>query len=400
MKKFNRLIIVLLFILILVGCTNENTIQNYNVYINILGDIEEVEVTSGTYAYDLLVEPEDEELKFNGWFLNEECTEPLKKDHTITSDTYIYAKFYKEQLNVIFYCDGEAVKVSAVDNGTIYTDIPSVNKQGYEFLGWSTKKTHGKLFDFTTPITKDVILYAQFSITQFTITYNLGYESFLTKNDLYVSYFTDFYNFLVANTTCDLEKYEIHNIDEFLDYCKTWNANGRNEMAGLGDAFGQYYLLPQAGTTIDEQPTTHFIGYCYQNGKYLEFLDHLMIFFAYWRTDEGYTGGKDDPNNLGNDFFASAWASFVDTCKFFYFTSKTLNTKYSWFNSERVKVALDIVPSVIENTLKTNGDYFNSITLISITRKGYQFLGWYDEEGNNVSVVNQTMNVYAKWEKL
>ena len=125
-----------------------------------------------------------------------------------------------------------------------------------------------------------------------------------------------------------------------------------------------------------------------------------MVFFAYWRTDEGYTGGQNDPNNLGNDFFASAWASFVDTCKFFYFTGDTLNNTYSWFKSERVKYALDHIPSVFEGTFRTTGDINNPIYLDNITREGYEFLGWFDEEGNIVTVITKSMTIYAKWKQL
>lgn len=399
MKKIGKLLIVFLFMLVLSGCTTTIN-ENYQVYIYTLDDVERLEVSSGTYAYDLLVDPEDDDLKFKGWYLDEEYTKPLIKDYIITSDTEIYAKFCKEQVNIIFYHNNQALKIATIDKGQIYTDVPSVTKEGYDFLGWSTKKMHGRLFDFNTQITSDVILYAQFSPHKFTVTYDLGYESFLTKNDLYISYFTDFYNFLVEKTTCDLLSYGINNVEEFLVYCKTWDANNRSEMAGLGDAFSEYYLYSEPGTTISQQPDSYFIGYCYQNGKYLEFLEHLIVFFAYWRTDEGYTGGDNDPENLGNDFFASSWASFVDTCKFFYFTSDTLNTKYSWFRSSRVKTALDVIPSVIENSFVTTGDFDNPVVLPNLTRDGYTFLGWFDEDNNRVSVVNTTMKVYAKWEQI
>ena len=124
-----------------------------------------------------------------------------------------------------------------------------------------------------------------------------------------------------------------------------------------------------------------------------------MQFFAYWRTDEGYTGGKDDPDNLGNDFFASPWASLVDTCKFFHFTSKNLNDTYSWFNSQRVKDALDNVPGVIGDSLPTIGTIVSPVKFINPVRKGYKFLGWYDENDNLVTEAYHAMTVKAKWEK-
>ena len=141
--------------------------------------------------------------------------------------------------------------------------------------------------------------------------------------------------------------------------------------------------------------------YCYQNNKYRDFIDHLIIFFEYWRTDEGYTGGADDPNNLGNDFFAEPWASLVDTCKFFKFTSENLNDTYSWFRSERVKDALDNIPSVININVDKVGSKIDPIYLPTLNvRNGYNFVGWVDENGNSITTVNKAMKLTAVWEKV
>ena len=132
---------------------------------------------------------------------------------------------------------------------------------------------------------------------------------------------------------------------------------------------------------------------------YEEFIPFLMTFFAYWRTDEGYTGSSSDPNNTGNDFFASAWASLVDTCKFFYFTSDNLNDTYPWFKSERVKDALDNVPGTDKTIKLLYGNIENPVVLPPVTRDGFEFLGWYDENGEKVEIVYNEMTVYAKWKK-
>lgn len=235
----------------------------------------------------------------------------------------------------------------------------------------------------------------------FKLTYKIGYEVFDSKKDLYNSFFSDFYEFLKKRTNVNLDKYKINNVKEFLDFCSNWNADNNHSFYGVGLAFGRYFVHLDVGGKLEDQPQTSFIGYLYQNNLYIEFIPFLMRFFAYWRTDENYTGSSADPTNTGNDFFADDWASLVDTCKFFHFSSLNLNDTYSWFNSVRVKDALDNIPGVnigISNT----SHHEDPIILKDITRENHIFLGWYDsleENAKKISSVNREMTVYAKWLK-
>lgn len=235
----------------------------------------------------------------------------------------------------------------------------------------------------------------------FKVNYKLGYEVFETKFDLYQSFFTDFYNFMLKNTDINFKKYNISNLEDFLKFCSNWSADNNHSFYGVGLAFGKYFVHIDVGGKLKDQPKTSFIGYLYQNELYTEFIPFLMRFFEYWRTDEGYTGGDADPTNTGNDFFADDWASLVDTCKFFHFSSKNLNDTYAWFNSKRVKDALDNIPSVNVNLTDTS-EIGTPIILKNISREGYTFLGWYDsveKTAEKVSDVDRDMTVYARWLK-
>ena len=169
-------------------------------------------------------------------------------------------------------------------------------------------------------------------------------------------------------------------------------------MAGLGNAFGPYFLDIEVGGSFATQSTNKFVGWCYQQGKYIDFFHYLEVFFGYWRTDEGYV--KNDPN--GADFFASSWAAFVDTCKFFYFSSSTLTSKYPWFTearSARVHYMLDHAPQIGSYDLPNNEE--GSIILpTTLERENYQFLGWFDANGQLIEVATSSMKVYAHWEHL
>ncbi len=240
----------------------------------------------------------------------------------------------------------------------------------------------------------NITLYKTENVNEFKVEYDLGYEQYDTKDDLYEAYFKEFYYFLGTYTDCHLEGLGIYSVEDFLTACKTWRFNGGNEMAGLGNAFGRYYLDINVGGTFEDQSTNKFVGYCYQNGKFIDLLEHLEVFFAYWRTDEGYTNST----NNGNDFFASAWAALVDTCKFFYFTSETITNTYSWFTYERsprVHYMLDNIPGVGTVDLVETSN--TTIILPELTRMHHAFLGWFDESGNEVETVSSTSKVTAKW---
>ena len=233
-------------------------------------------------------------------------------------------------------------------------------------------------------------------ISSFTVEYDLGFNYYATKHDLYVAFFTDFYNFLLNNTNCDFSIYDINNVDDFLNYCSTWSVGSSNELTHTGNAFGRYFLSIEVGGSLETQPTTHFVGYCYQNNMYRDLLEFLEVFFAYWRTDEGYTTST----NNGNDFFASAWAAIVDTCKYFYFTSSNITEKYKWFTIEkspRVHYALDHTPYVMDIDLVTESS--ETISLPKLERMYYDFLGWYDEEGNIYKDVATNIKLYARFER-
>ncbi len=243
----------------------------------------------------------------------------------------------------------------------------------------------------------DISLFKTTAPETIKVEYDLGYEQFDTKEDLYNAYFTEFYNFLKTKTDCDLESLNINNVDDFLRECLNWNFNSGNSFQGVGNAFSKYYLTIKVGDTLDNQPTDTFIGYCYQNNKFKDFIEHLEVFFAYWRTDEGYTNST----NNGNDFFASAWAALVDTCKFFYFTSENITDTYSWFTKERsprVHYMLDNIPGVGRVYLEKES--LELIYLPTLTRMNYKFLGWYNDLGKRIYTISSSEKVTAKWERI
>jgi uncharacterized repeat protein (TIGR02543 family) len=126
---------------------------------------------------DVADEPEDPVIAgaaFLGWFL-EGAIEPFDFETPITQDLDLHALFEPvvEEFTVTFYVNGEVYDVQTVAyNGlAVEPDAPSI--EGSEFLGWFLV---GAIvpFDFETPITQDLDLYAEFVAYSETVTVSLN----------------------------------------------------------------------------------------------------------------------------------------------------------------------------------------------------------------------------------
>lgn len=233
-------------------------------------------------------------------------------------------------------------------------------------------------------------------------TYNIerviGKDLYLSKRKLFEDFFGDFYLFIKSHGgKNDLLKKNIHSKKDFYDFAK-WDSDGMNNCYGMGFAFYPYFLTVEEGGKIENQPDTTFIGYCYKNGKYLDFLNFLISFFAYWRNDETCTCFF--PYNHADDFFNSSWAVLVDTCKLFHFTGETV---FHWI-SYRIKYVVDNIPGTIKSSKPTpkkliDGFYWDvDKELPRIRISGYEFIGWFNGE-EEVKYIKEDMNLTCKFKR-
>ena len=122
------------------------------------GDIyEEMEVRDGDYAEDLLV-PEVEGMAFKGWLTEE--GEYYDFSAPVTGDLELYGVYGY----VVALCFGidDPVGWQVVEPGKCAIEPEPPYQEGKEFLGWYTEFTGGVKFDFSTPITGNINLYARF----------------------------------------------------------------------------------------------------------------------------------------------------------------------------------------------------------------------------------------------
>ena len=330
--------------------------------------------------------PVKEGYEFKGWYLNENF-----EGDTITSitkgskeDYVLYAKWEKVY-KITYVLDGGTLPDEAIQyyHPGIEEILPTPSKKGYVFMGWNERSNATSGYT-RVPISyeEDITINAIWKKRSYSVDYILPEGLCLDKEHLFRAYFTEFYNYIVnvRDEGGYLISRGVNNVDDFLKVASTWNGGGAG-MADIGNLAGKYYLKIDTGGQIENQKAEDgFIGYCLENNKFVEFVYFIQDFFYWWRLDEGYTGGSDDPQGVGSDFLASAWASLVDTAKFFYFEKDTL--PHYFITKGHVPEFYARIPYIISNTDITFTyiyDWEKGMDLVkNIEVNGYEFLGWYD----------------------
>ena len=164
------------------------------------------------------------------------------------------------------------------------------------------------------------------------INYILPEYIYESKDQIYTAFFTELYNYTInydknnKNGANTLKKYKIENLEQCLEECLVWDSNTGVGLPVPGAIFKDFFLQTEYdGTFASQRKFDSFATYCLNNNKFVDLLYFLKEFFYHWRLDEGYTGPRElgrDPR--GSDFFASPYASIIDTAKFFYYDMNSL----------------------------------------------------------------------------
>ena len=257
-----------------------------------------------------------------------------------------------------------------------------------------------------------------------TINFVLPDYIYLNKEDLFNDFFYEFYSYIVSKKdgAQHLSSYNIKNVDDLYAICKNWDNKSGVGFPIVGNALGKYFLTQKIGSNFVEQKQFDtFLGYCLNNNKFLDFLYFDKTFFYHFRLDEGYTGSlADGKDPYDSDFFASTYASIIDTAKFFYYTKDSLPTYL--VHKKNIPKLYDIIPGVLTNN-------FNESISISYNTKnnvpftlpddyncyGFKFAGYYTEPNfssdsithidndfiinNNLLKEQNYIMLYAKFER-
>ena len=156
------------------GTTSENLIlyakwdvKEYTVTFNTGGgsQVEAQTVAHGGTAAKPESDPTCEGYTFGGWFTDEACATAYDFGTPVTRDLTLYAKWEAEVYTVTFNTgDGSQVEAqTVVHGGTAARPKGDPTCEGYTFGGWFTDEACTAAYDFSTPVTRDLTLYAKWT---------------------------------------------------------------------------------------------------------------------------------------------------------------------------------------------------------------------------------------------
>ncbi len=127
-----------------------------------------VTVNDGDTINTPVILPQDG-YEFEGWYTDEEYTMQFDFDTPITEDITLYAKWTEEQVqpevHTVTFIDeltGRPDKIP-VKHGEKISNPPTPEQDGWIFEGWYADENYTALFDFNTPVTQNVKLYAKWT---------------------------------------------------------------------------------------------------------------------------------------------------------------------------------------------------------------------------------------------
>lgn len=110
---------------------------------------------------------------FRGWFNDAGLTIPFVWTTVITANKTLYAKWLTARTVTFDVDDGYAEPAQVIGDGelAVRPDDEDQVKVGYQFVDWYTDGTFDTLYDFATPVTGNVTIYAKY-LEKFFVSYD------------------------------------------------------------------------------------------------------------------------------------------------------------------------------------------------------------------------------------
>lgn len=282
----------------------------------------------------------------------------------LTSDTS------KKVYQVTFKDSGSTFATDYANSGDTATKPTDPTQAGYTFGGWYSDENLSKEWNFNTPITDDITLYAKWNVNQYTVTFNTNGGSTVAEQKInynekvkepeaptqtgytFAGWYSDAnfntpWNFDTNTVSGNMTLYAKWNINQ---YTVTFNTNGGSDVDSLSVDYGDTVTKP-ADPTRD--------GYT----------------FAGWYSDES---------------LATAWNFETDTVS----KDTTLYAKWTEIPTYTVTVAASSHGSVTVNP--TSAAAGEMVTLTIAPETGYTLSGLNVADANGTAItVNGRENTYT-----
>ena len=148
-------------------------INKYTVtYINEGSEYHKEELTYGS-KHEKIEDPFKTGYTFIGWYNENE--EKVEYPITVTKDITLHSKYEINKYTITFN-DEDRITTKEVNYNNKVEPVINQGKTGYTFKYWSKEKG-GEEYNFNTPVTENMTLYAVYEINKYTVTYiNEGSE--------------------------------------------------------------------------------------------------------------------------------------------------------------------------------------------------------------------------------
>jgi len=111
---------------------------------------------------------------FDGWFTAETGGTHVTTSTVFSANATIYARWTLITYTVIFNANNGSVSPTSSTTGIGWklTSLPTPTRDGYTFDGWFTEETGGTQVTTSTVFNADTTIYAQWTVTLYTVTFN------------------------------------------------------------------------------------------------------------------------------------------------------------------------------------------------------------------------------------
>ena len=135
--------------------------------------IDAVEVISGN-TVEAPADPTADGFAFGGWFTEAECSTSYNFATPVTEDIELFAK-WTEKFTVSFNMSGRGTQIPAqeVVSGDTASKPADPTADGYAFIGWFTEGELTNEYDFATPVSANITLFAKWT-EKFTVSFNMS----------------------------------------------------------------------------------------------------------------------------------------------------------------------------------------------------------------------------------
>lgn len=188
MNKLFTIIGFLLIAFVLVACGDESApeLNTYTIIFDVDGgtNVANKTVEEGS-TLGTLPTTTKENFDFAGWYTNSAKTEEATSSTVVNSNMTIYAKWAKKVnvYSITFVTNSpEGTVTRKVNEGTLFSDFPTPNKDNHEFKGWYLDDEFTGNSVNSIEVTSDLTLYAnwQYIIPSYTLTFDVDGGSEVT----------------------------------------------------------------------------------------------------------------------------------------------------------------------------------------------------------------------------